>query len=382
MEKLTILAVDDLAENLMMLRMTLRKLNYNLLFASSGNEALEMLKTQAPDLILMDIQMPGLNGFETTVEIKKMPRFKDTPVLFLSALKDVQNIVNCYEAGGVDYISKPFRAPELIARIETHLKISILQKQLEKEHEKMSIILGNVLPESYVRQLRSGIRPQTESFDEIVVLFTDFKNFTGISRDLGPTESIQHLNHIFFAFDEIVSAFQLERVKTLGDGYFAIAGINTPLEGAKLRVVAALLKMQEFMKYYNSKVTNSSWDLRVGAHSGPAIAGIVGYQKIAFDVWGNVVNIASRLQSVADTAGVLISEEMYAEVKPYVNCSRTETKSLHRLGEVPVYYIDSLTPEGVKNLGGIGLEDVEKIHDEYNETQGFIAKLFGNNSTE
>jgi response regulator RpfG family c-di-GMP phosphodiesterase len=107
--------------------------------------------------------------------------------------------------GGSRYVSKPFRNPELVARITTHLKIRQLQKKLEQEHQKMNAILENVLPGSYVTELKNGVRPRTEMHENVVVLFTDFQNFTGISRDLGPEKSINHLNEIFFAFDEIIT---------------------------------------------------------------------------------------------------------------------------------------------------------------------------------
>lgn len=373
----TILAVDDLPENLMTLKLGLRKFNFDFHTARSGDIALEMLATLKPDLILMDIQMPGKDGFETAQIIKQMPGLEDVPIIFLSALRDLQNIVRCFESGGVDYISKPFRNQELVARIGTHLKIRRLQQNLETERSKMHTILSNILPESYVNKLKEGQRPQTEIFKDAVLIFTDFKNFTGISRDLGPETSINHLNRIFFAFDEIISHFGLERVKTLGDGYFAVAGINTNGLDASIRSVSAMLKMQEFIHFYNIKYPEIDWKLRIGAHVGEVIAGIVGYQKIAFDVWGSPVNIASRLQNVADTDGIVLSDEMYTMVKESVVIERSESRPLHNLGDHTLHFIYDLSdgcPETIRS----SFENlkVESLYYTYSEDTDIIKKLF------
>lgn len=324
MSKEIILAIDDLEENLMMIKISLRKLDFELVTARSGREAIKIVENITPDLILMDIQMPGIDGYETAMIIKNKKGFEDIPILFLSALKDLDNIVKCFEAGGVDYVSKPFRTLELVSRIQAHLKIRRLQKRIIDENARTNAILQNILPQNYILELKNGNRPQTQLYEDVVVMFTDFRNFTGISLDLGPQKSIDSLNQIFFAFDEIITKFDLERVKTIGDGYFAIGGVNSSSKDAPIKVIAALLKMQEFVQYYNILHPDVDWDLRVGADIGPVIAGIVGYQKIAFDVWGQPVNIASRLQSVAELKGIAISDNLYEKVVRWVTLERKE----------------------------------------------------------
>jgi adenylate cyclase len=374
-----ILAVDDLPENLMTIKLGLRRYNYNLVTAKSGDRALEIIDEVRPDIILMDIQMPGRDGFQTAVEIKEQEEYKDVPIIFLSALRDVENIVRCFESGGVDYISKPFRQQELLARIETHLKIRRLQRRLASEHDKMNTILGNILPESYVTKLKSGQRPHSEKFNDVVVFFTDFKNFTGISNDIGAEASIDHLNRLFFAFDEIVSHFGVERVKTIGDGYFAVAGINTPSTDAPIRSVCAMLKMQEFLREYNRIDSTINWQLRVGAHIGTVIAGIVGYQKIAFDVWGSPVNTAARLQSVADTTGIVISDELMNKVAAEVTLNRTETHKLHNMGDHQINFVTGLS-EGCRKeiLDDFNKLNVESLFGIYSRESDLLGKLFPN----
>lgn len=132
-----IFAVDDLPENLQMLKLALRNSPFELVTATSGEDALEWLRTHTPDLILMDIQMPGMDGYETTIELKKDPRLAAIPVVFISEITDQNAIVKCFEAGAVDYVSKPFKRQELIARIATHLEIKHLQERIQSERAKI-----------------------------------------------------------------------------------------------------------------------------------------------------------------------------------------------------------------------------------------------------
>lgn len=373
---ITILVVDDLIENQMMIKLGLRKLDYNLVMANSGSMALEILENLTPDMILMDIQMPGLDGFETTDKIKENPRLKEIPVLFLSALKDINNIVKCYDSGGVDYISKPFRIPELIARISTHLKIRQLQSQLESEYSKMNALLHNMLPHDYILNLREGKRPQTAIHKDVVVIFSDFKNFTGISKEIGAKASIDHLNFLFFAFDEIAEHYSLERVKTIGDGYFAISGINSNQTDLPLKSLAAMIKMQEFVQFYNEMNPEIDWKLRIGAHIGDVIAGIVGNQKIAFDIWGHTVNVASRLQSVANTTDVMISTELFEIIKDDVICISKDMKHLHHLGDNWVYSVGK-KPNKDSNINVL-LDQLPVIdlYNKYNSDSDLLYRIF------
>lgn len=374
-----ILAVDDLPQNLMTIKLGLRKFDFELHTANDGLEALEMLKTLRPDIILMDIQMPKKDGFSTAEDIQKDPNLADVPIIFLSAMRDVDSIVRCFDSGGVDYISKPFRQQELIARIETHLKIRRLKQQVDRERDKMKAILGNMLPESYIQQISNGKRPTPQYFDNVTVVFADFKNFTELSQRIGPKTSIDHLNQIFFGFDEIVSEFGLERIKTIGDGYFAVSGINTNGVDGPLRTIATMLKMQEFARFYDEEHPDTGWHLRIGAHHGPVIAGVVGFQKIAFDVWGSTVNVAARFQSVAPTKGIVISSELLALVGEYVAVDSTSSHILHHVGETNVHHIVHLTDTFPEHfLQQYNNLDVRSLFEKYDESDDIFSRIFPN----
>lgn len=378
-----ILVTDDLKENHVLIKMGLRNKSFELLHVYSGEEALEKITAFKPDLILMDIQMPGMDGFETTKIIKQNPLFTKVPILFMSALKDINNILKCYDAGGVDYISKPFKIPELLARINTHITMSQLQNQLSDERDKIQTILNNILPQHYISQLKTGIQPQPELKSDVVVAFADFQNFTSLSQQLGPENSISHLNHLFYAFDDITSRFGMERVKTLGDGYFAISLKENNASYHALKSVAALIKCQQFVEQYNKRFPGIHWKLRVGAHIGNVVTGIVGYQKIAFDVWGPSVNLASRLQSVSGTESIAISEELYHTLEDHVTVGSHQIYDIHRLGPIKVFHVnglsDSCDPSVKKYFNDF---DITPLLDTYDLSQGLIHRLFSSSPTE
>jgi CheY-like chemotaxis protein len=337
----TILVVDDNKNNLDLMLVTLSDENYRLLAATSGERALKVAQKVQPDLILMDIQMPGIDGYETALRIKNELGLSHIPILFLSALNDLNNIVRCFASGGVDYISKPFKKEELLARVRTHLALKQLRGQITRDRDTMFKILNNIIPEDLIGQLKQGSFPEPKLTPEAFVLFTDFVGFTAISKRLGPNDSITQLNQIFSAFDEIVLHFQLERVKTIGDAYMAVGGINTHHEHLPVLGVLAGLKMQEFLKFYSSQAT-TEWKVRIGAHIGPVISGIIGHQRIAFDVWGDTVNIGARLESVAETEGITISTDLKYKVAPFIETISRGVSHLHNWGEMEIF--KCLTP--------------------------------------
>jgi CheY-like chemotaxis protein len=339
----TILVVDDNKNNLDLMLVTLSEQNYRLLAATSGERALKVASKVTPDLVLMDIQMPGMDGYETTRELKKRPALKHVPVLFLSALNDPENVVKCFNAGGVDYISKPFKKEELLARVQTHLSIKHLQAQITAERDKISLILNNMLPPTIVDKLKDGQTPEPEFIDDAAVLFTDFSGFARLTKKLGPGRSIENLNRIFFGFDSIAQHFGLERVKTIGDAFMAVSGVINATESPLLDSIMAGLKMQEFIALYDAR-EDFDWQVRIGIHSGPLMAGIVGIQKIAFDVWGDTVNMASRLENLALLHGVTIAEADSHKLNGEFISQSRGVQELHNLGQSEIYQIDELSP--------------------------------------
>lgn len=351
-EKDIILVVDDNKNNLDLMLVTLSDQNYRLLAATSGERALKIAQKVEPDLILMDIQMPSLDGYETARKMKEELNLVHVPILFLSALNDLNNIVQCFAAGGVDYISKPFKKEELLARVNTHLSIKHLQSSIVNERDRISTILNSILPKTIIKKLTDGESPKPEFIHDACVMFTDFVGFTGIVKERGATKAIEQLNHLFYVFDEITHHFGLERIKTIGDAYMAVAGVNSNPGNIELRSVLAALKFQEYMGAFRLAFNDDVWFLRIGLHGGPVIAGVAGYQKIAFDVWGNTVNISSRLEAVSDNDKITISETFKSRFNNEFIFGEGIVKYLHNWGNMTVYHVNGLNsiPSEFKEL--------------------------------
>jgi len=374
----TVLVVDDNKNNLDLMLVTLSEENFRLLAATSGERALKIAQKVPPDLILMDIQMPGIDGYETARRMKSELELHDVPILFLSALNDLSNIVQCFAAGGVDYISKPFKKEELLARVKTHLRIKHLQTGIRSERDRIETILNSILPERIINKLKTGSEPKPEYIEDATVLFTDFVGFTSLMKDTGASAGIEQLNKLFTAFDLVMSHFGLERVKTIGDAYMAVSGVNTKPEYAKHRSVLAALKLLEVVSHFNLiNGFDSRWSLRIGIHAGPVVAGIIGNQKIAFDVWGNTVNVSSRLENVYNRNKVTVYSQLGEVISDSFELLSVGQKELHNWGLMQVFEIADISNLNEDLFNLFNAKSAESFFDsEKQESDSLLNQLF------
>lgn len=280
-----ILLVEDEPVNIQAVSGILKDQGYQVSVATSGAKALEVLTRVKPDLILLDVMMPGMDGFETCRHIKSTPELREIPIIFLTAKTGTEDIVRGFEVGAVDYVSKPFSGHELLARVRTHLS-------LDRLHRENKRLLLNVLPEPIAEKLKNQEGILAERFEDVSVLFTDIVGFTPLSARLSPTDLLELLNRIFSEFDELAAARGLEKIKTIGDAYMVAGGLPEPHHDHLADMAALALEMH--------KVVRDAFDglsLRVGLHVGSVIAGVIGRRKFIYDVWGETVNTASRLES-------------------------------------------------------------------------------------
>lgn len=308
-----ILIVDDIEENLKVLSETLMEEGFYPLQAKNGERAIQIAKKAKPDLILLDIKMPDMDGFETIDALKGDPETADIPVIFISALNQIEDKVHGFRAGAVDYVSKPFQKEEVIARVGTHLKLRAAQRAVEAEREKSEKLLRNVLPARVAEELKEKGKSTPQNFTDVTVLFSDLVNFTEKSFTLAPEELLGELNDIFTAFDRIMDESLCERIKTIGDAYFAVCGIPEPRDDHAFRMTDAARRMVAWLDERN-KTSTVKWEMRVGIHSGSATAGIVGINKYIYDVFGDSVNTASRMESASLPMRINVSETTAALV--------------------------------------------------------------------
>ena len=195
--------------------------------------------------------------------------------------------------------------------------------ELGKEKKKTDDLLLNILPLETADELkRWGVSP-ARSYESVTVMFTDFKGFTKISEQLTPQRLVSELDLCFRAFDDIITRHQIEKIKTIGDSYLCVGGMPKANQTHARDVVAAALEMQKYMsvlKQEKQKHNDPYFEMRIGIHSGPVVAGIVGVKKFAYDLWGDTVNTASRMESSCEVGKVNVSGTTWELIKGRFHC--------------------------------------------------------------
>ncbi|HVU18916.1 MAG TPA: adenylate/guanylate cyclase domain-containing protein [Candidatus Didemnitutus sp.] len=308
-----LLVVDDDEMNREMLARRLVKLGYDVTEAADGRIALQKLKEGNFDLILLDIVMPQLDGFQTLEFMKADPRLRHLPVIMITALDDVESTVRCIEAGAEDFVPKPFNPIILRARITASLDKKHLRDQeqaylaqLQNERSKSERLLLNVLPRAVADRLKAGERTIVDSFLEATVVFADIVGFTRIAARNAPQKTVQLLNDLFSAFDRVAEMYSLEKIKTIGDSYMMVGGVPLAQPEHAEACASAAFEMLEALRVFNRR-HQLEWQIRIGMNSGSVVAGIIGTKKFAYDLWGDTVNIAARMESQGQPGKVQVS---------------------------------------------------------------------------
>jgi PAS domain S-box-containing protein len=236
---------------------------------------------------------------------------------------------------------------------------------IEEEQEKSEKLLLNILPFEVAKQLKSKGRAGTRQYKLVSVLFTDFKGFSNISKTLDPKDLVSILDSYFAKFDEITGAHYIEKIKTIGDAYMCAGGLPLSNKSNPVDAVLAGLEIQHYMNTLNdSKVLNNLpvWELRLGIHSGSVVAGVVGKKRFAYDIWGDTVNIASRMEQSGHVGWVNISGVTYEYIKDFFDCDyrgKIETKNL---GKIDMYFVNRIKPEYSRDKLGILPNDLMINH--------------------
>lgn len=219
------------------------------------------------------------------------------------------------------------------------------------EKDRSDKLLLNILPEETAEELKNKGSATPKHYDKVSVLFTDFKGFTKIAEKLTPAELVEELNNCFLKFDRIIDKYNLEKIKTIGDAYMCAGGIPIANDTNPVDIVHAGLEIKEFME--NLKKEREArgedfWELRIGIHTGPVIAGVVGKNKFAYDIWGDAVNTASRMESSGIPGKVNISGETYTLIKDQFECTYRGKIQAKNKGEIDMYIVDKLKKEEPK----------------------------------
>lgn len=215
------------------------------------------------------------------------------------------------------------------------------KKIIEKEKNRSDRLLLNILPQETAMELKEKGKVKAKRFDAVTVLFTDFKNFTHYAENLPPEELVKSVDFYFSKFDEIVERHGLEKIKTVGDAYMCAAGVPFPVEDHAKRVVAAACEMISFVK--NARKLESDmetrFEVRIGINSGPVVAGVVGSKKWAYDIWGDAVNIAARMETCSEIGKINISENTYNLIKDDFDCDHRGEIDVKNKGMMKMYFV-------------------------------------------
>lgn len=212
-------------------------------------------------------------------------------------------------------------------------------KLIAAEKKRSDNLLLNILPEEVAEELKRDGQSQARRYDEVSVLFTDFVNFTTISEQLQPEELIAELNICFTAFDHILERHKLEKIKTIGDAYLAVGGLPVAYPGHAVHTVRAAIDIIRFIEKRKQEASHSL-DIRIGIHSGPLVAGIIGVKKFAYDIWGDTVNTASRLESSSEAGKVNISGTTFQLVKDEFSCIYRGKIAAKNKGAMDMYFVE------------------------------------------
>ena len=311
-----ILVVDDHPTNRLKLSMAVQQLGLEAEVAEGGQDALARLKNEPFDLILLDLLMPEMDGFEVLSALKSDLDLRAIPVIIISELDEVDGVAKAIKLGAEDYLPKSFNPVLLEARVSAclekkrlrDLEVSFL-REIETEKKRSDRLLNAILPSAAVHELKVTNEVKPRRFEDVTILFSDIAEFTTYSDAHSPEQVVDHLQELVRAFEEIAAKHGLEKIKTIGDAFLATAGLFQYVPESTLAAVRCGLEMAS-----TAPRLSAGWQVHVGIHTGPLVAGIIGHRQYMFDIWGDSVNIAARVVDQAPAGGVLVSEAAWRHV--------------------------------------------------------------------
>lgn len=344
-KKGSVLIVDDNQMELDLLQRRIEFDGYEAVPCDHGSKVIEMLQKGSFDLVLLQIVMADINGFEVLKQIKKSAAFPHLPIIVLSPFKELDAVVRCFELGADDYLQKPFHSVIFKARVSDCIdkkKLTDREQEhflnLENEKKKSEELLLSILPVVIAERLKRGEEFIADRIEEASIIFIDIVNSSGLSEKLSAQELILLLNQVFSMIDRLLDQYQVEKIKTMGDSYMAAAGVPIPNKNHAEAIANFALKILEGLKKIN-KEQGCELQIRIGIHSGPVVAGIIGEKKFNYDLWGKTVNLASRMESQGVPDKIQVSEANYKLLKnKYDFIPRGEIEA-RGIGKISTYFL-------------------------------------------
>jgi adenylate cyclase len=346
-----VLVVDDTPENRDLLSRRVAKEGHVVTLAENGRVAMEKLRAKAFDLVLLDIMMPEMSGYDVLEQVKADDSLRHIPVIVISALSEIDSVVRCVQLGAEDYLFKPFNAVLLKARISASLEKKRLRDrerqvlgELRAEREKTERLLHSIFPRPIVARLKTtpsaGI---ADSVAEATILWADIANFNELSAGKGPTEVVSLLNVVFTAFEKLAERHGVEKIKTIGDAFIAAGGVPEPRPDHAEAVADLALAMQQEVVRLNTGLRDP-FSLKIGMDSGPVVAGVIGTTRLAYDVWGPAVDTAAQMEAYGLPGGIQVTGNVYRRLKDRYMFESRGAFYVQGEGEVETYLLRGKKP--------------------------------------
>ena len=327
-----ILIVDDTPTNVSVIAGLLKD-SYKTKVATNGEKALAIAGgAEKPALILLDVMMPGMDGYEVCRRLKANPATAEIPIIFLTAKTDAIDEEKGFEVGAVDYIHKPFSGPIVLARVKTQLALQEALEEANEARDQADELLHALLPRKAAEEIRDFGSMIPRRHDNIAVLFCDVTNFTAYCDKHEPEDVVSRLDALFVIFERIAATHGLEKIKTIGDGFMAVAGLLQTVDDPLGRAVRCGLEMAS-----TTIDADLGWEVRVGVNAGPVVAGIVGQERYQFDIWGDTVNVAARMLEKAEPSTVAVTEDVWSQVSSLFEGEELGALEIKGKGTVSVY---------------------------------------------
>lgn len=333
-----VLVVDDEEHNRALLRDTLEAHGYEIMEAASGREALDQISERQPDVILLDVMMSRMDGFEVCRQLKRDAKTAAIPVLMVTALSERKERMMGIAAGANDFLSKPVDIQDMILRVRNAVQMRRLFDQLQAERKKSERLLLNILPPAIAVRMAQGETNIAEHHPDVTVLVADLVGFTTLTSHISPEQVVSLLNEIFSAFDEQVGKRGLEKIKTIGDAYMVVGGMAVPRKDHADVMAKLALDLRSEIDRLNEDY-NTSIRIRIGMCTGPLIGGVIGRRKFSFDLWGATVNLACRLEATSEPGTITVSESTFERLRGYYRFQRKEGVLIKGVGEVTTYQL-------------------------------------------
>ena len=318
--KAKVLVVDDMQANVLLLERMLTGAGYTSITSTLDPRAVcELHGKHRYDLILLDLQMPGMDGFEVMEGLKHIEQDGYLPVLVITAQPDHK--LRALQAGAKDFISKPFDVAEVLMRVHNMLEVRLLHLEIHRKNDELKKLFDQVVaerkvserlalhvpPDSIAARLQARPDVTADSFADVTVLIADIVGFTDLTPAVTPEQLALLVDEIFTSFDALAKERGLKKIKTLGNSYMAAAGVPIPSGDHAAQAVHAALDMLEALSHFNER-SDRSLQVRIGIASGAVVAGVIGKRMYVYDVWGDAVNTASRMESHGVAGRVQVSE--------------------------------------------------------------------------